>query len=89
MEEEEILEKYGNVKMKFSTMFKGLFTYIGVSDDGIEIYADYYRDESDLYNYYLDVDEENTLEDLCADTCILTKDGKELGGWGWDNGHIK
>ena len=81
MNKEQILEKYGNEKVKFSSYYKYTFNFRGVAADGTEIHAGLGGSSDDIYKLDVTADKEETLNGLWADFVTLTKDGKDIGSY--------
>lgn len=75
MDKTEMLDKYGDVPMQFSSYYKYSFTYIGVTADGKELMAFIGGDADGIYRTYVGI-EPVMLRNLDARTVYL--DGKDL-----------
>lgn len=62
MTEQEVVEKYGDVVLRFSSYYKFCFTFSGVAKDGAVIHATYGGDADEIYRY--DVSATHTVESL-------------------------
>jgi len=51
MDIDEVIEKYGNVKLHFYRYYKYSFFYKGVADDGAVIILRYGGDSSEIYTH--------------------------------------
>lgn len=77
MTEEQIMAKYGNVKLSFVGYYKYTFTYIGHAENGDNIVATYGGCGDDIYKADLGATE--TFIGLYPDSYeICDKDGKQL-----------
>jgi hypothetical protein len=81
MNKEQILEKYGNVKLKFNSYWKYTFTFVGVADDGTQVSTSIGGDIGDIYRMDVSVDREETLIGLGAECATVTLNGKEIGSY--------
>jgi hypothetical protein len=76
MTKKEFIEKYGNVKVKFSTYYKYTFTYVGELPNGGKISVGYGGNYDDIYRYDVSADYEetvNSIEPYCG--TAYDKDG--------------
>lgn len=82
MTEEEFLEKYGKVKVKFNRYYKYTFTYMGVTDDNLTVLVDTGGDHNDIYKKEVLADTVHVVEDLYpyAGT-VYDKDKKEVASF--------
>lgn len=83
MDKEQILEKYGNEKVKFSSYYKFTFHFKGVAADGTQIFAAVGGVSDGIYKFEVKVGKEETLNNLYANYVTLTKDGVEIGSY-WE-----
>lgn len=75
MNKEEVLEKYGDVKMRFVSYHEFTFKFKGVKD-GVEVLASIVGDMDKVYNTYVNASEEETLRELDPNFIKVTnKDG--------------
>ncbi len=81
MKKEQILEKYGNVKLKFDSYYKYTFTFVGVADDGAQVSTSIGGDAEDIYRMEVSADCSETLIGLGAECANVTLDGKEVGSY--------
>ena len=81
MKREEIIEKYGKVKLKFSHYYKYTFTYSGIASDGVKVIAGVGGGADDIYKLSVDSDLEETINGLDPDFYSLEKDGKEIASF--------
>lgn len=65
MTREEFYEKYGDVKVTFSSYYKYTFTYSGVLPDGRKISVDTGGDASEIYRDSVTCGKEETINGLC------------------------
>jgi len=61
MAREEFIEKYGDVKVKFSDYYKYTFNYTGSLPDGSKISIGYGGNYSDIYRHEVVSDKEETV----------------------------
>lgn len=64
MTREDFIEKYGDVKVKFSEYYKYTFTYIGSLPDGGKISVDYGGNAEQIYRHDVSDDNEETVGSL-------------------------
>ena len=64
MTKEEFIEKYGEVKVKFSSYYKYTFNYIGTLPDGNVISVDCGGNADDIYRYEVVPDMEETISSI-------------------------
>lgn len=81
MSKEQILEKYGNVKLKFSSYYKYTFTFVGIADDGAQIRTSIGGDSGDIYKMDVDADSEETLIDMDTECATVTMNGEKIGNY--------
>ena len=81
MNKEQILEKYGNVKLKFNSYWKYTFTFVGVADDGAQVSTSIGGDSDDIYRMDVCADCEETLIGLDAECATVTLYGKQVGSY--------
>ena len=77
MTRKEFYEKYGDVKVKYSSYYKYTFTYTGTLPDGGRISVDYGANADDIYRFEVGADCEeiiNSLEPYAG--TAYGKDGK-------------
>lgn len=79
MTQKEFYEKYGDVKVKFSSYYKYTFTYTGNLPNGGRISVDYGANADDIYRFEVSADWEETINSLApyAGT-VYDKDGKKV-----------
>jgi hypothetical protein len=79
MTRKEFYEKYGDVKVKFSSYYKYTFTYTGNLPDGGRISVDYGANADDIYRFEVGANYEETISLLepYAGTAY-DKDGKQV-----------
>jgi hypothetical protein len=80
MTKEQIIEKYGDVKVKFSSYHNFTLTFRGTAKDGTEILARIGGPSVDIRKLHVKIFEETTLRLLDPDYCELTRDGKKRNG---------
>jgi len=61
MAREEFIEKYGDVKVKFSDYYKYTFNYTGSLPDGSKISIGYGGNDNDIYRHEVVSDKEETV----------------------------
>jgi len=82
MKKEELFEKYGNVKMKFTSYYKYAFMYKGTTEDGNAVIASVGGNSDDIYKLSVDVNEEINLSDLDVKWVDIKNDKDEtLAVW--------
>jgi len=81
MNYEEIVAKYGETKMKFSSYYKYSFTFKGITGDGEEIFASIGGESDDIYRTSISADTETTLKNLEANGLTISKAKKEIASW--------
>lgn len=68
---EQVIEKYGNVRLKFSSYYKYSFTYVGTAEDGVTIACMVGGDSDSIYRYSVDADSTTSLvEDQWNWACV-------------------
>lgn len=55
--QEEAVEKYGKVPLKFNSYYKYSFSFVGTADDGAMIVANIGGDADDIYKEFIEADE--------------------------------
>jgi hypothetical protein len=58
----EVLEKYGDLPLRFSSYYKYSFTFSGIAPDGAKISADVGGDASDIYRLDVTPNTTRTLQ---------------------------
>lgn len=61
MTRQEFIEKYGDVKVKFSSYYKYTFTYTGTLPDGSTISIGYGGSADHIYRYEVGPDKEESV----------------------------
>ena len=51
---DEFIEKYADVRMTFSNYYKYGFTYVGQTDDGVNVSVTYGGETGQIYRFSLD-----------------------------------
>ena len=64
MTKKDFIEKYGDVKVKFSSYYKYTFKYIGTLPDGNVISVDCGGNADDIYRYEVDADAEESVSSI-------------------------
>ena len=75
------LEKYRDIKLKFSSYYKYSFNFIGKTDDGEEIFASVGGTADEIYKLNVDVNKEETINSLWPYHIIVSKDGNKIIDW--------
>ena len=75
---EQVKEKYGNVKLKFSDYYKYSFNFTGTAPDGEHVYASIGGGTCDLYRCEVRADEEETIATLSPNYLAIVKDGETI-----------
>ena len=79
-DEDEILEKFGETEMEFSSYYKFSFSFVGETKNGEHVSASVGGDSSDIYKITVDT-EKVKLDDLYPSSIEVTKDGKTIASW--------
>lgn len=74
---EDVVNKYGDCKVKFSSYYKYNFTFKGKFGD-LVILARYGGDSGDIYKFDVDVDREEIIKYLDANWITISKDNKVI-----------
>lgn len=76
---DEAIELYGDVELKFSSYYKYVFMFVGFAEDGARICVTYGGDADDIYRYDVDADETLKFEDPDNwRTSSIMKEGEEI-----------
>ena len=79
MKADEFLEKYGGVKVTFSSYYKYTFLYTGELPDGGRISVGYGGNADDIYRYEVGADCEETVGSVNPNQgTAYDKDGNEV-----------
>ena len=78
---EQVKEKYGNVKLKFSYYYKYCFAFSADTEDGEHVYASIGGNAGDIYRLEVDADKEVTINSLDPNHIAVSKDGKDIFEW--------
>jgi hypothetical protein len=79
MTRKEFIEKYADVKVKFSEYYKYTFTYTGSLPDGGKISVDYGGNGDDIYRHDVSADKEETVDSLCPYAgVVVDSEGKVI-----------
>lgn len=81
MTKEEVVKKYGNVKLLFSSYYKYSFTFEGIAPDGVEISAGFGGCPGEIYRTAVSRDKEIPLSDPTEwewEWVTIEKEGKEI-----------
>ncbi len=81
LDKEQILERYGNVKLEFDSYYKYTFTFVGVAEDGAQVSASIGGDSRDIYRMEVSADCTKTLIGLGAECANVTLNGKQVGSY--------
>ena len=81
MTRQEFYDKYGSVKVKFSSYYKYKFKYVATLPDGKRLTCGYGGDSGQIYRHEVDVDREETVSSLQPDEGAVIQDGKEVEGF--------
>jgi hypothetical protein len=68
LKSEEFLEKYGEVKVKFSNYYKYTFTFEGSLPEGAKISVSFGGDADQIYKFNVVADQEITVNDTYPNT---------------------
>lgn len=78
MTKKDFFEKYGDVKVKFSSYYKYIFYYVAELPDGSRITCGYGGCGEDIYRYQVDSDDEMTISYLEPNFGVVSKDGVKI-----------
>jgi hypothetical protein len=79
MTRQEFIEKYGDVKVKFSSYYKYTFTYTGTLPDGSTISIGYGGSADHIYRYEVGPDKEESVRFIYPYTgAVHDKDGQVI-----------
>jgi hypothetical protein len=78
MTKEDFIEKYGEVKVKFSSYYKYTFSFSGELSDGGKICVSYGGCSDDIYRYEVSADYEETVKSVYPCSGSVYKDGEEI-----------
>lgn len=81
MTRQEFYEKYGGVKVKFSSYYKYKFIYAVTLPDGKRLTCGYGGDSDQIYRHEVDVDKEETVSSLQPDEGAVFQDDKKIEGF--------
>jgi len=85
MTRKEFYEKYGDVKVKFSSYYKYTFTYTGTLPDGGRISVDYGANADDIYRFEVGADCEEIIKFLFSKEIEVAPGVFWLGGYLYEN----
>lgn len=74
----EFYEKYGGVKVRFSSYYEYTFTYSATLEDGRKITCGYGGDSGEIYRHEVSSDSEETINSLMPYSGSVYKDGVEV-----------
>jgi hypothetical protein len=78
MTQQEFIEKYGNVYVRFDSYYKYSFTFKGVTADGTAVYVEVGGNPDAVYSLEVDVDAVETVSGLDPYAGRVYKDGVEV-----------
>lgn len=78
MTRQEFYEKYGDVKVKFSSYYKYTFTYKATLPDGKLLTCGYGGNSDDIYRHEVGADCEESVISLQPHEGSVYQDGKEV-----------
>lgn len=81
MTRQEFYEKYGGVKVTFSSYYKFTFTYAAKLPDGSRLTCGYGGNSADIYRHEVGTDNEETVSSLQPYEGCVYQDGKEVEGF--------
>jgi len=81
MTKEQILDKYGEVVLKFTNYFKYEFYFLGVTENGTQIFTSIGGTSCSIYNIDVSSDAKETLLSLEPEWVSITFKGKELASY--------
>ena len=81
MTKDEIFEKYGAVKLKFTYYYKYRFTFVGHTEDGEKVLASIGGDSGDIYRLDIDANAVETINTIDAESVFVTKDKNIIVDW--------
>ncbi len=81
MTRQDFYEKYGSIKVKFSSYYKYTFTYAADLPDGKRLMCGYGGNSDEIYRHSVDSDSEETVSDLQPHEGYVYENGKEVEGF--------
>lgn len=81
MTRQEFYEKYGDVKVKFSSYYKYTFTYEAMLLDGKRLTCGYGGNSDKIYRHEVGADSEESVTSLHPHEGYVYQDGKEVEGF--------
>lgn len=78
---DEVVKRYKDTELKFSSYYKFSFTFIGVAEDGVKIVATIGGDSSNIYREEIFNNETRKLGDIVSDwsyVCLNDKNDEEI-----------
>ncbi len=81
MTKEQIYEKYGDVKLRFSSYCKYSFGFAGTTEEGERVYASIGGNSDEIYRLDLDADTEKTIRTLEPNFINITKCKENIADW--------
>ena len=78
MTRQEFYDKYGSVKVKFSSYYKYTFTYAATLPDGKCLTCGYGGNSDDIYRHEVDAGSEETVNSLQPHTGSIYQGGNEI-----------
>jgi hypothetical protein len=83
---EEMMEKYGEVELTFSSYYKYSFTFTGTTPDGIKLMASFGGHAEEIYRREVAADTPETLRYLDPSwLCASDAEGNKIGEWWTDS----
>jgi hypothetical protein len=81
MTRQEFYDKYGSVKVKFSSYYKYIFTYEATLPDGKCLTCRYGGNGDDIYRHDVSANNEEAVISLQPHEGAVYQDGKEVEGF--------
>lgn len=78
MTKNEMLEKYGDVKLKFFRYYKYTFTFSALLEDNSHLIVNIGGDSSDIYRLDVEADYEETINSSLDPISVEIWDGNKL-----------
>jgi hypothetical protein len=78
MNKDEVMAKYGDVPMTFTSYYKYSFSFAGQSEDGTFVSCSFGGDSDEIYRFEVTPDTTMFLKDGEWNYASITKDGNEL-----------
>jgi len=77
--EEEFIEKYGEVNVKFKNYYKYCFTFSTELPNGDYLFIQVGGNDGDIYRLDVDADEEYSVAELDPSSGTLYREGRKIG----------